>query len=275
MNEINPKPYPSIPQSIGIIGLVILGMIVFGPIMLLGELIGEEPAILIYYIFGIGIPLWIIYAVKRVYVKDASFNFKVDNKRIIPYILLATIGLQLAITLPISNLIPLPDWAKEMFEQLATKSSNIYVFLTIVVVAPVLEEFIFRGIMLDGLLKRYSPHKAIIVSSILFGFVHLNPWQLTSAFILGLFIGWVYFKTRSISIAIIIHAFNNFTATLPIFMGATDDPVEESLVDIAGGLTNLILVISSALVVFLLMLYLINKEFNKTKAKHIATEKEE
>lgn len=265
MNDFNPKPYPSILQSVGIIGIVILGMIFFGPIMLLGKFIGEEPTTLIYYLFAMGIPLWIIYAVKRVYMRDVSFNFKIENKRIIPYMLIATIGLQFALTIPLSNLLPMPDWAKEMFEQLAGKASNIYMFLTLVVAAPILEEFIFRGIMLNGLLKKYSPHKAIIVSSILFGFVHLNPWQFISAFILGLFIGWIYYKTRSLSLAIIIHAFNNFTATLPTLMGVTDEPIEENLIDMAGGPINLALIIISAASVLILSLYLIQKEFNRVK----------
>ncbi|MFO7834778.1 MAG: hypothetical protein R6V31_12220, partial [Halohasta sp.] len=53
--------------------------IFFGPIMLLGEFIGEEPTTLIYYLLAMGIPLWIIYAVKRVYMcrrsrENDSFN---------------------------------------------------------------------------------------------------------------------------------------------------------------------------------------------------------
>jgi len=267
MNDFNPKPYPSILQSIGIIGIVILGMIFFGPIMLLGEFIGEEPAMLIYYLFAMGIPFWIICAVKRVYMKDASFNFKIKNKRIIPYMLIATIGLQFALTIPLSNLLPMPDWAKEMFEQLAGKASNIYIFLTLVVAAPILEEFIFRGIMLNGLLKKYSPHKAIIVTSILFGFVHLNPWQFISAFILGLFIGWIYYKTRSISLVIIIHAFNNFTATLPTLLGASEKPIDENLIDMVGGPISFALIIISAASVLVLSLYLIQKEFYRVKPK--------
>lgn len=47
-----------------------------------------------------------------------------------------------------------------------------------VIAAPVLEELIFRGMMLEGLLKKYSPVTSIIISSILFGVAHLNPWAI-------------------------------------------------------------------------------------------------
>ena len=77
--------------------------------------------------------------------------------------------------------------------------------VTVVVAAPVLEELLLRGIILDGLLKIYSPKKAIIWSALFFGFFHLNPWQFIPAFALGLFMGWIYYRTRSLMTTIFIH----------------------------------------------------------------------
>src|SRR5690606_30966839 len=82
----------------------------------------------------------------------------------------------------------------------------------IVIAAPILEEVIMRGIILDGLLKRYSPVRSILFSSFLFGLLHLNPWQMVSAMVIGIFAGWVYYRTRSLALPILIHATNNLSA---------------------------------------------------------------
>ena len=49
--------------------------------------------------------------------------------------------------------------------------------LAVVIVAPLTEELLFRGVILRGLLLHYSAPKAVIASSLMFGLVHLNPWQ--------------------------------------------------------------------------------------------------
>jgi membrane protease YdiL (CAAX protease family) len=81
--------------------------------------------------------------------------------------------------------------------------------LAIVVTAPIAEEIIFRGILLKGFLKHYSVRKSIILSSLLFGMIHMNPWQFVGAFAGGLILGWWYVKTNSILTPIFGHALNN------------------------------------------------------------------
>jgi hypothetical protein len=70
---------------------------------------------------------------------------------------------------------------------------------------------------LRGLLKNYSSYKAILISAIFFGAIHLNPWQAIPAFLSGLFLGWVYYKTQSVVPGMIIHATINITVSLFLF----------------------------------------------------------
>ena len=86
--------------------------------------------------------------------------------------------------------------------------------LAAVIVAPLTEELLFRGVILRGLLLHYSAPKAIIASSLLFGLVHLNPWQAIGAVVLGALFGWWYVRTRSLTLCIFGHAFNNLLAVL-------------------------------------------------------------
>ena len=78
-----------------------------------------------------------------------------------------------------------------------------------VVAAPVLEELLFRGVILGGLLRNQRPWVAIGQSALLFGLIHFNPAQSVSAAGLGLLLGWLYYRTRSLGLCIALHALNN------------------------------------------------------------------
>lgn len=79
-------------------------------------------------------------------------------------------------------------------------------FLLLVVVAPLTEELLFRGLILRGLIAQRGEWAAVLYSSLLFGLLHLNPWQLASAFFLGIVLGWLFIQTRSLVPCILCHA---------------------------------------------------------------------
>lgn len=85
--------------------------------------------------------------------------------------------------------------------------------LSMAVLAPVLEELLFRG-AIQGALMRYfrSPWVGIVVASLLFGIIHLNPVQVFYATCLGIGFGWVYYRTGSLLPAILGHIINNSLA---------------------------------------------------------------
>jgi len=81
-------------------------------------------------------------------------------------------------------------------------------------IGPVCEEIIFRGVILKGFLHTYNPRKAIIYSALIFGVIHFIPLQVISAFFAGLVLGYIYYKTKSLWLPIIIHVINNVLAFL-------------------------------------------------------------
>lgn len=83
-------------------------------------------------------------------------------------------------------------------------------FVSTVLCAAFFEEIVFRGLVLKGLLNRYSPKKAIIYSAIAFGVIHLNLPQGLNAFVIGLVFGIIYYYTRSLPLCMAMHATNNF-----------------------------------------------------------------
>jgi len=137
---------------------------------------------------------------------------------LLPWVILLTLGIRLLIE-PV--LISLPYY--EQFQEFMMKAigDNMFLaFLTVAIAASVLEEVLFRGIILDGFLKNYSPWKAIVWSSVLFGLVHLNPYQFILAVLIGMVMGWLYWKTGSLWLCILVHFVNNsFGFIVGWFMG--------------------------------------------------------
>ncbi len=83
-------------------------------------------------------------------------------------------------------------------------------FITVCIIAPFFEEILFRGILLRGMLQNnMNPAGAIILSSLLFGMAHMNPWQFLGAGMLGAVFAYVYYRTRSLWLCILLHALNN------------------------------------------------------------------
>ena len=108
------------------------------------------------------------------------------------------------------NLVPAPEWIVRLFNDVSSVSKHGWAsFFLLVIVAPVTEEVIFRGLILRAFLRRFKPAAAFLLSSVLFGMVHLNPWQFVSASALGMLFAWWYARTQSLVPSLIGHALAN------------------------------------------------------------------
>ncbi|MCQ2375241.1 MAG: CPBP family intramembrane metalloprotease [Salinivirgaceae bacterium] len=108
-------------------------------------------------------------------------------------------------------LFPMPDKLAALFN--VVLQPNIATFLCVCIAAPMLEEMVFRGAILGGMLNSgIAARKAIIVSAALFALMHLNPWQGVPAFAIGLLFGWIYKQTQSLWPSMILHFANNTTS---------------------------------------------------------------
>jgi uncharacterized protein len=76
------------------------------------------------------------------------------------------------------------------------------------------EELVFRGVLARSLAGRLRPTFAIALSAAVFGAYHLIPAQMLTTFLLGLVLGYVTLRSRSIIPSIIVHALNNTVAVL-------------------------------------------------------------
>lgn len=88
----------------------------------------------------------------------------------------------------------------------------IYAFLFLCVLPAIFEEFFFRGVVLNKLLKIYSNTNAVLISAVFFGFIHFVFHPLTSfiyLFLLGIILGLIKIKFKNIAYTIIFHLVYN------------------------------------------------------------------
>lgn len=87
-------------------------------------------------------------------------------------------------------------------------------FIIVCIVVPILEEMLFRGIILRGFLAHYKPLSAVLASAAIFGLIHWNIYQIPGAFVFGCFAGWLFYITRSLWPCILAHALTNTLAVV-------------------------------------------------------------
>jgi len=129
-------------------------------------------------------------------------------------IILAIIGFRFfydnSLSYVLAENIEIDEALVEAFEELFTWP--LYAIFSVVIIAPFYEELVFRKFILGGLLKKTSATNAILISAFFFALIHMNWLQGINAFILGIIVGWIYYKTRSIGLAMFGHFVNNFYA---------------------------------------------------------------
>ena len=115
---------------------------------------------------------------------------------------------------PVSMLLPEMSEATKLAMEQMLKGPVWIVLLSVSVFAPFFEEWLCRGIILRGLLKKMKPGWAIVISALVFGLIHMNLWQAIPAFIIGTILGYVYYKTGSLKLTMLMHCVNNTFALL-------------------------------------------------------------
>lgn len=92
-------------------------------------------------------------------------------------------------------------------------------FIQISILAPVMEETLMRGLILDGLIPAYGAAAALLVSSALFALLHFNMVQTLSAFLCGVVLGLLYLQTESVGLCIIAHCGYNVLSYVKTIAG--------------------------------------------------------
>lgn len=152
-------------------------------------------------------------------------------------------------------------------------------FVAVGLVAPVVEEIVFRGAILRRCLEYFSRAQynnkvsednshwiAIAVSALAFAVAHGNMAQGLHAFLLGLLLGWLYYRTRSVIPGIVLHWVNNIAVFLQCIIMDLD--VEATLADMFdGNMTAVHASVIGSMLVAIVSLYFVRRSLNAEQTK--------
>lgn len=167
------------------------------------------------YALGLSVPVLFYFAVRRIPLAAGLPFERAGAVKTLACVFLGSAGCMLA-NFPASMIVSLeqamgfsgtiPDMP------LTDDPAVIFLYvLSVAVIPPIVEEMMFRGMILQGL-RRFGDGFAVVASAALFGLYHGNLAQTVFAFLCGLVLGFVVIRTNSLLPAILVHAVNNASA---------------------------------------------------------------
>ena len=226
---------PGVKGMFGFIGWFLLGGLLGGIVQAVLGLFLSQQAVLDYgmiVVYPLQFLPAMVYAANQSR-KNMLFDpgYVLDNKHFSPYGMGLAILITVVMTFASMFAFDLPNYwnmqltlkssfmAKfyELFTELMKQMTGGPLwssFLVVAIFAPIFEEWLCRGMVLRGLLTKMKPGWAIVISALFFAVIHANPWQALNAFLIGLMMGYVYYKTGSLILTMVIHFVNNGTSVI-------------------------------------------------------------
>jgi membrane protease YdiL (CAAX protease family) len=214
---VRKNTFPTWMDILSIVGVFFLSSLLMGAILLMVGIAQSGFGFFIGYLgqFVLTIAYTVFLVRKRTGKLGHVMHFSLRGFD--PAVILWGLILMLALSVviePVINLFPAEwyDWVGDRLKQ------GGWMMATAVVVAPICEEVLFRGLIQGSLVRKRGPWVGIPIASALFGIIHIVPQQVVAGFLLGMVIGFVYYKTRSLLAAIVLHLINNaLSAFLTLF----------------------------------------------------------
>lgn len=255
------KSYPSILQAVGIVLIIIVFMVLATIAVPVRGYEGETKNLLLLLrkVMALACAFFIIHRIRKKTSGISSYNFRPRSL----WILVSAIASWMCLCVLMTIFIYLnPELEQSGYLAEDHRSDSVYLIIRTALISPFFEELLFRGIVLDGFLKKYSPTVAVIASSVLFGIMHIDLVQSVAAIFMGMLLGWFYWQTRSLFVSIFIHAFNNFIVTYPFKLDNEDQLLREAYPPV-----EYYSIYISALILFILSIFFIVRQARKFRKK--------
>lgn len=152
----------------------------------------------------------------------------------------------------------LPNFAEQELDEILRDRWG---YFAVGLLAPVCEEIVFRGAILRALLQWTPRHwVAIALSAVIFALVHANPAQMPHALLIGMLLGWLYFRTDSVVPGVAYHWVNNSVAYVIYNLYPSPDI---RLIDIFGSERAVAAAVLFSLFILLPALYQLHLQLRK------------
>lgn len=208
---------------------------------------------------------------------EATLQQEMPTKRWTIYIvfsfLIKIIGILAVLTLGIVVMYFFQDFFEEMLGLInglamgeMTGWNLLFLFISICIFAPIWEELFFRGILLRRFAMKWKVTTSIVVSSFIFGLMHIGGSSMLHAFLFGCFLAYVYLKTKNIWVPIILHSVSNFLSFVTLlFPGGTS--VGEISMPSNAELEKSVIICAVLLVISLVVfIFIVMKNWSKVRA---------
>ena len=152
----------------------------------------------------------------------------------------------------------LPNLAEAEFDMVLKDRWGYFV---VGLLAPLAEELVFRGAVLRALLRwKSNPWVGIVISALLFALIHMSPAQMPHAFLVGLLLGWMYYRTDSIVPGVVFHWVNNTVAY--VLYNIYPNP-DITLLELFGSQRTVLMSLGFSFCIFLPALFQLNLRLKK------------
>ncbi|UJL47121.1 CPBP family intramembrane metalloprotease [Virgibacillus sp. NKC19-16] len=202
--------------------------VIFAPILYLVLPISEFDAVIYWSIISFALALVVVLFLLRPDMKTGNSREAAPIGAMIGWsiigVFMAFLAQGLAATIEI-ELLGI-DPGSENTQQIMDISRAAPLFMIIpAIIAPVLEEIIFRKIIFGQFYARTNFFIAALLSALIFGFIHLDPTHLLIYASMGFVFAFLYVKTKRILVPIIVHAAMN-TIVVAAQFGLTPEDIE-------------------------------------------------
>jgi membrane protease YdiL (CAAX protease family) len=162
-------------------------------------------------ISGILCILIVVFGVMKRYLPKRNIN--INNKYYWIQFVPGSMFLLVSFILIFANTIRLIDLGLGPFNFIIDFANNLtltdFTIFDFCLLSPIIEEFIYRVFVFKKLQTIYIGKMRVIVSALIFGFIHLNYSQGIKALLIGLILGWIYYYTHSFFLVAFLHILNN------------------------------------------------------------------
>lgn len=160
--------------------------------------------------------------------------------------------------------VDMPQEQKQMFAGMLNRPEG---YMVLGLLAPLAEEMVFRGAILRTLLNMFNRRRhwiPIVISALLFGLVHGNAGQFVHALLIGILLGWMYYRTDSIVPGVVFHWTNNTLVYIiyRLMPGMEDVPLKTLL---GGSDKAVVLSLVFSMCIFLPALYQLAVRLKRSK----------
>lgn len=225
MQQLDQKTIPSIAQAFSLLLIVFLLMFVIGGLVLV-----FDPSASLNNISANHLALSIFLSMSISYVLLAVISKPYWQNRFIPQLVIQPLWLGAVLLLGIISALlvlrlqtsfPAPESLDTSISLALTGNlwAILMVYISVILIAPFFEEYLFRGIFFESLLKQWGTVVAILISAFIFTLFHLFEYHQywvawISVFCLALLLAIVRHKSQSMLNPIVLHATYNTTLLL-------------------------------------------------------------